>query len=127
MRLTVRDEDTAGTAVAEGTVELAGGTTTLRELIRIRIEQEVDRFNASRGDVFQGLVEPTGAERTLNGPRVHRVVRWEPQFEAAVEAFERTRLIVLVDGRQHESLDASLEVGPDTEVVFLRLVPLAGG
>ena len=127
MRLIVRDEDTAGGAVAENAVELPEGTMTLRELLRSRIEQEVTRFNASRNEVFQGLVEPTGAERTLNGPRVAREVRWEPQFEAAVEAFERTRLLVLVDGHQQESLDAPLEVRPDTEVVFLRLVPLAGG
>ncbi len=127
MRLIVRDEDTAGGAVAENAVELPEGATTVRELLRSRIEQEVARFNASRGQVFQGLVEPTGAERTLNGPRVLRQVRWEPQFEAAVEAFERTRLLVIVDGRQLEDLDAPLEVAPDTEVVFLRLVPLAGG
>jgi hypothetical protein len=48
-------------------------------------------------------------------------------FAAAVEAFERGRLLVLVDGRQRVSLDEAVELSPASDVAFVRLVPLAGG
>ncbi|MFF8374896.1 hypothetical protein ACF07V_02015 [Streptomyces sp. NPDC015661] len=48
-------------------------------------------------------------------------------FARAVEAFGRNGFLVLVGDRQVEELDETVTVGPETEVVFLRLVPLVGG
>ena len=127
MRLRVRDETTAGGHGEERSLELPEATTTLRDLIRGRVEAEVAAFNASRGDVYRGLVVPGDAERTLNGPRVLREIDAGRQVEAALEAFERGQLLVLVDGTQREALDEPLTLRPDSEAVFVRLVPLAGG
>jgi hypothetical protein len=42
-------------------------------------------------------------------------------------AFKRNGFVVLVDDRQVTDLDEVLEVSADTEVSFVRLVPLVGG
>jgi hypothetical protein len=127
VRLRVRDETTAGGHGAEQSLELPGAPATLGDVIRGRIEGDVSAFNAARGDVYRGLVVPTDAEQTLNGPRVRREIDVGRQVEAALEAFERGRLLVIVDGRQRDALDEPLELSAGSEIVFIRLVPLAGG
>ena len=128
LRLTVRDEGTAPPREAhEVTLELPAGGMTVRELLRRRIEHEVDEYNATRGTDFRGLVTPHPAERTLNGPQRRRRIDAGEQVAAATAAFERTRLLVIVDDRQVEELDEEIELRPDTDVTFVKLVPLAGG
>ena len=40
---------------------------TVEELIKIRVFEEVEYYNAHQSDLFRGLVQPTDAEKTLNG------------------------------------------------------------
>ena len=128
LRLTVRDEGTAPPREQHRvTLELPATSVTVRELLRRRIEQEVAEFNAGRAQTFRGLVTPHPAERALNPERAPRRIDADKQVAAAVEAFERTRLLVLVDDRQVEDLDEELELRPDSDVSFVKLVPLAGG
>jgi hypothetical protein len=102
---------------------------TVRELIRARVRGEVEVYNRRLPEYFHGLIQPTGAEATLNGfrMRVPRTLDWESQLEKALEAFECSGFIILVDGQQVESLDETIEAGPETTVAFLKLVPLVGG
>lgn len=127
-QLTVRDEQMGPQRTRhEAVLELPDGPTTVRELITQRVKQEVATFNASRSDRYNGLVQPAHAEATLNGPRVRRKIDAGQQIDAALEAFTRTRLIVLVDDRQVEHLDERIDLRPETRVSFVKLVPLAGG
>jgi len=75
------------------------------------------------------LVEPTNAERVLNGYKLKakRKIDWEEQHKRALEAFERNGFFVLVGDKQAESLDQEFEVKVETEVSFVKLVPLVGG
>jgi hypothetical protein len=127
--VTIKDASLSGETLREFALELLTERITVRELIRSRVYQEVDDYNAKGLDVFQGLVEPSDAEKTLNGwrPRRPRQIAWQPQFEAAVAAFERNRILILVDDEQAESLDQSVLITPKTTVSFLKLVPLVGG
>jgi hypothetical protein len=101
----------------------------VRELLRARIYQEVQDYNLKEPEYFRGLVEPSEAERTLNGfkLRAKRKIDWQEQFRHACEAFERNGFFVLVGDRQATSLDEEFEVKVDTEVSFVKLVPLIGG
>jgi hypothetical protein len=101
----------------------------MRELIRARIYQEVQDYNTREPEYFRGLVEPTQAERTLNGYKLkaRRKIDWQEQFHRAVEAFERNGFFVLVGDRQAATLDEEFEVKVDAEVSFVKLVPLVGG
>ncbi|MBL8762445.1 MAG: hypothetical protein JNL50_14210 [Phycisphaerae bacterium] len=128
----VRDETTAGHR-SDG-VELTFPTEviTVRELIRERVYQEVDDYNrrAERGEaVFRGLVQPSDAEKTLNGfkPRGGRRIDWKEQFERACAAYESCRVLVLAGDRQTESLEERITLSRGVEVTFLKLVPLVGG
>lgn len=102
---------------------------TAREILRRRVFEEVSRFNATRGEIFQGLVQPTDTERALNGYKLKKPRRldWNEQFEKAVQAFDKRRFLMLVGERQVESLDEELMLGAETEITFLKLVPLVGG
>ncbi|HTJ39129.1 MAG TPA: hypothetical protein VL738_38380 [Dactylosporangium sp.] len=126
--MSIHDETAAGRVV--GTVELdVPGTVTLRELIRLRVREEVARYNARPVERFQGLVRPTAAEEDLNGYRMPAQARidWERQADAAVAAFGRNAFFVLVDDRQVEDLDAELTLDEASRVAFIRLVQLVGG
>jgi hypothetical protein len=127
--LTIRDETTAGETLNEWSLEFLNDFITVRDLIRGRVRQEVEDYNLKQHDVFRGLVQPSDAERTLNGFRLPkgRHIDWKHQFDAALAAFERNGILILIGDRQAESLDEPIEVKPGTEITFLRLVPLVGG
>ena len=123
----VIDETTAGERRAAGAFRFETAAVTLRHLIRLRVQQEVERQNLAQPQSFRGLVPPDEAERILNGARERRPLDWEKQFEKALAAFRGNTLVVLVDGRQITGLDQAIELTPRSEVTFLQLVPLVGG
>jgi hypothetical protein len=125
----VRDEATSGKETNELSLEFLTEVVTARELIRGRVYQEVTEYNASLSGPFRGLVQPTDAERTLNGFRMpaRRRIDWQQQYERALKAFESNGFVLLVGDRQIERLDEEVELRPGTEVTFLKLVPLVGG
>jgi hypothetical protein len=127
--LTVFDEVTGKGRGEPILLEFLTDNITVRELIRQRVFQEVKDYNAGGSPVFRGLVQPTDSEEALNGYKVNRsrTLDWKPQFEEACQAFEATQVLVLVDDRQAESLDDEITITPQTEVTFLKLVPLVGG
>ena len=65
--ISIRDETTAGKVLHEWSLEVLTERITVRELIRSRVYQEVHDYNLRQPEVFQGLVQPTAAKRTLNG------------------------------------------------------------
>lgn len=127
--LTIHDETTSGQKTNTFTIDCLTERLTVRELIRARIYQEVQDYNLREPEYFRGLIEPTNAERVLNGYKLkaRRKIDWEEQFKRALEAFERNGFFVLVGERQAETLDEELEVKVNTEVSFVKLVPLVGG
>lgn len=126
--ITIIDQSLAGGKRAWN-LETRVETITLRERIRQRVYQEVTEHNARHSEYFQGLVQPTDAERTLNGFKVRpeKRIDWEAQFEQALAVFDRRGFIVLVDDRQVDSLDTPVTLRSGSEVTFLRLTPLVGG
>ena len=127
--ITIHDETSSGQKTHSFTLECLTERMTVRELIRARIYQEVQDYNTREPEYFRGLVEPTQAERTLNGYRLRerRKLDWQEQFQRAVEAFERNGFFILVGDKQAERLDDDFEVKVDTEVSFVKLLPLVGG
>lgn len=127
--ITIFDESAPGKTQATFILELDVRKLTLRELIRQRVREEVARFNAARGEVFQGLIEPTESERVLNGYKLKkfRTLDWQRQFQTALDSFTANGFFVLVDGEQIEELDEPLELGKTAEVRFIKLMPLVGG
>jgi hypothetical protein len=132
--LTVRDETTSGEVYHELPLEFPTERITVRELIRERVYQEVQDFNRRRDEqIFRGLVQPTDAERVLNSKpteyrlKTRRAIEWKPQFEKAIEAFDRNGYFILIDDKQAESLNQEFVIGHGTLVSFVKLTLLVGG
>ncbi len=114
---------------------------TTRELIRQRVYQEVADYNQKfTADPNQPLpkllVTPTEMEARLNSkpskiapnlnPRTKQI-DWQEQCELACRGFESNAFFILIDDRQAEDLDEAFRVTIDTEITFVKLVPLVGG
>ena len=125
--LSVHDETTTGESASAGTVQFDTASLALREIIRLRVQQEVARFNEADYEVFQGLVQPEESERVLNGVRTRPVLDWQKQYTKAIAAFKGNCFLVLLDDRQIMDLDETLHLNAHSKLTFLRLVPLVGG
>jgi hypothetical protein len=132
--LTIRDETASGEVYHELPLEFPTERITIHELIRERVYQEVQDFNRKRDDpVFRGLVQPTEAERVLNGKRTEyrlkpgRAIQWQAQFDKALDAFGHNGFLVLIDSQQAESLEQEFVIGHETQISFIKLTPLVGG
>lgn len=128
-RVRVFDETTSGERYGELTLDFLTEVVSVRELIRARVYQEVIEHNAKQPSSFSGLVQPGETERRLNGNRssLPRRIDWEAQYAKALEAFGRNGFVLLVDDMQLTELDEQITLRHDTNVTFLRLVPLIGG
>jgi hypothetical protein len=123
------------------TIECLTEELTVRELIRQRVYQEVDDYNRQldlkgHSELPKLLVTPTAVESLLNRETRKKAeenrqrrqrINWEKQFKLACEGFNSNAFFILVDDRQAEDLDESFQVAVDTEVTFVKLVPLVGG
>lgn len=120
--LTMFDETTSGTRTPVFTLPAPTPTITARELIRVRIFEELRRQDRQREAVFRTLVEWQGsAAKPASRPD------FQEQVEIALAAFERNGFLLLVGDKQVDSLDEPVPVGEGIEVTFLKLVPLVGG
>jgi hypothetical protein len=127
--LQIYDETSTGERTSTTVLTLASERVTAREVLRRRIQQEVEAFNHAMPEYFRGLVQPTDAERVLNGYRLRkaRALDWREQVTSAESAFARNGFLMLVGDRQIEELDEEIVVTPGLSVSFVRLVPLVGG
>ncbi|MER7359896.1 hypothetical protein [Nonomuraea dietziae] len=127
--VTFRDETATGRALAEFSLPDLPERISARELVRLRVREEVARYNAAPSPRFRGLVKPSDAEAELNGYRMRtaRKLDWEKQADAAETAFARNGFLLLVGDRQIEDLDTEIDLIADPVVSFVRLIPLVGG
>lgn len=131
-RIIIADETASGAVIRELSLELFQLSITARDLIELRVRDEVARFNRQHSlEVFSGLVQPTDAEATLNGYeyrlRSRQPIDADKQCEKALKAFEANGFLLLVGDRQIESLDEPIQIDRDLRVSFVKLVPLVGG
>ena len=127
--LKIWDETPGQGKRAAAELKLASERVTAAELIRRRVEAEVEAHNAKADAVFQGLIQPSDSERLLNGYKLKKKRKLDPenQVRVALEAFRKNAFILLFDDRQIEDPDEYVVIMPDSEATFLKLVPLVGG
>lgn len=127
--LKIKDETSGGEILNEISVSLKSSTVTIREIIEARVEHEVNVYNQKLPEYFQGLVQPTNAEKTLNGYKMRERKKVDPEKQVyiALDAFQKNGYFVLVDDKQAESLEQEVTVKPQTVVSFVKLTPLVGG
>jgi hypothetical protein len=130
MTLTITIQDTLGLKVSNKIdVQFANPQVTVKDIIEARVQKEVSDYNTKLPEYFQGLVQPTNAEKTLNGYRVkeRKMIDAEKQVYIALDAFGKNAYFVLVDNKQVDSLDQQLTLTAHSTVKFVKLTPLVGG
>jgi hypothetical protein len=129
MKIVIADTTPTGTETARMLLEDVPDGVTLRDLIRHRVREEVARYNAGPSARFNGLVQPTDAERAANGYELRRPrqLDWHAQAAVALDSFQHNGFFVFVGDRQVTDLDEELTLAETDEVSFVRLVPLVGG
>ncbi|PZG20696.1 hypothetical protein [Nonomuraea aridisoli] len=127
--VTFRDESATGKPLDEFTLPGLPERISARELVRLRVREEVARYNAAPAARFRGLVRPVDAEVELNGYRMKaaRRIDWERQADLAEAAFRRNGFLLLVGDRQIDDLSETIDLTVDPVVSFVKLVPLVGG
>jgi hypothetical protein len=116
--------------------EVAGsGCTTLRDLITLIVQHEVEAFRQRQeGRRLAQVLSPQDIERGAERGKIDSGERELQQdvdenvaVGTALQAFEDGLYFVFVDDVQQEALDQTVFVGDDSKVMFVRLVALAGG
>ena len=129
MTLTIKDETVTGDIIREIDLLFISENITVKELITQRVLQEVALYNSKLPDYYNGLIEPTDAEKTLNGFKIHnnRTIDGEKQVYTALDAFMKNGYFVLIDNLQAETLEQQVKISKNTKVSFIKLTPLVGG
>lgn len=133
-------DEIGGEVYSFGDVRLDKPSITVRELIAVRVDLELEAQGAAKADrrgdeasdVSDREIQLNGADKALrpsffracrNGETVAR----DRMVEVAVQGFLRNRFFVLLDRRQAEHLDDRVYLDRTGEVIFLHLTQLQGG
>ncbi len=129
MTITIKDETFAGKILNEITLKFKSEYITVKDVIEQRVIYEVENYNQKQSGYFNGLIEPTDAEKTLNGYKLKpkKIIDAEQQVYVALEAFLKNGYFVLVDNIQSDSLEQKILLSATTIVSFVKLTPLIGG
>lgn len=129
MTITVKDEAFNGKVLNEITIALKEERVTVRDLIEARVWAEVEAYNKKVPEFYNGLVQPSDAEQTLNGYRLKtcKNIDAEQQVYVALDAFQKNGFFILVDQVQAETLDQVIRINENSHISFIKLTPLVGG
>ena len=103
-------------------------TLTVQELIAYKVRQEVEEFfTHQRPDVSGEYLMPEellgitpSASRRVTGPALDEIGR-------AQQAFTARAYMIVVDNQRVWEPDTLLTLRPETQVEFIKILPLVGG
>ncbi|WP_191837398.1 hypothetical protein [Catellatospora chokoriensis] len=137
MRVEVRSRIPGGERLPDVLVQLAQEQTTVRELIRAAVAEQVRAWQADRMRCRALLDRQYLTDDDIRAQAATGVVRLpdrqlaEPDVDAEVgrawRAFERGAFALFVGGRQVDLLDEEIVLRLGEPVVFVRLTALVGG
>ena len=129
MNILISDELLSGTITNQFEIQIESDTITVEELISKRVMQEVEQYNKRLPEFFNGLIEPSDAEKTLNGFKLRKKqkIDAEKQMYVALNAFQKNGYFVLVDDSQVDDLNQIITLRGTSKISFVKLTPLIGG
>jgi len=127
--ITIKDETSAGKVTHEMQVSFQSELVSIKDIIKARVYAEVETYNKRLPEYFQGLVQPSETEKTLNGFKMkeRRKIDPEKQYLVAMDAFLKNGYFLLIDNIQAESPDQMVVINSATDISFIKLTPLVGG
>jgi hypothetical protein len=108
-------------------LRLVSERSSARDLIARRVADEVASLNEKRRDHAEGHARTRSFLIAVDEKGPEGLLDEKAELERALAAFERRRFIMLLDDRQLDDLDSPVTLTPGGEVVFIYLMPLAGG
>ena len=107
-------------------------TINIAELIRLKVEEEAQRLAAMQTLAQRPAETSLGREYQDLGalgapPPTPQPIDLETEVQKAQQAFAASRFLILVDGRRYTQLDEPVSLTPQSDVKFVRLMPLTGG
>ena len=129
MTIAIKDENFSGSIIHEINLDFQQENVTVRDIITQRVIHEVDNYNQKLPAYFNGLVEPSDAEKTINGFKLttRKMIDAEKQVYVALDAFTKNGYFLLIDTVQSESLEQEVFLKSTTSISFIKLTPLVGG
>ena len=129
MTIAIKDENFSGSIIHEINLDFQQENVTVRDIITQRVIQEVENYNQKLPAYFNGLVEPSDAEKTINGFKLttRKMIDAEKQVYVALDAFTKNGYFLLIDTVQSESLEQEVFLKSTTSISFIKLTPLVGG
>jgi hypothetical protein len=120
--LTIYDETLTGERTPRLTLDFVESSIKLSDLLCQRVCQEVQHYNQCQPEYFRGLVQPNGSEPTLQGYKLpkQRLIDPKQQYQKALQVFERSGFMILVNDCAVEDLDAEIDLSHELTVSFLR-------
>jgi hypothetical protein len=114
--------------------EQGGEPLTLRQLITRVVLKEVEAFQQRQQErclvrilTERQMEEGMARGRVDSGGReLHQPVGADAAVATALQAFEDGIYLVILDGEEQRDLDREIHLQPDSHLVFVRLVMLAG-
>jgi hypothetical protein len=129
MTIAIKDENFSGSIIQEINLYFQQENVTVRDIITQRVIHEVENYNQKLPEYFNGLVEPSDAEKTINGFKLttRKMIDAEKQVYVALDAFTKNGYFLLIDTIQSESLEQEVFLKSTTSISFIKLTPLVGG
>jgi hypothetical protein len=129
MTIAIKDENFSGSIINEINLDFQQENVTVRDIITQRVIHEVENYNQKLPEYFNGLVEPSDAEKTINGFKLttRKMIDAEKQVYVALDAFTKNGYFLLIDTIQSESLEQEVFLKSTTSISFIKLTPLVGG
>jgi hypothetical protein len=129
MKILIKDDTISGETNNLFEIETNEQKATVKELIKMRIFEEIGSYNEKLPEYFKSLVQPTEAQVTLNGYRLieKRAIDPEKQYYLALDAFNKNGYFLIINDKQVESLEQEIEIQENMELQFIKLTQLVGG
>ena len=106
-------------------VSLPRARLTLHELIAHKIAQEVAEIDAQQRPGLSGEYLTPEALILAAGPLQPGAA--EAEIARAQQAFAAREYMIVIDDRRVWEADAVVDVGPETQIEFIKILPLVGG
>ncbi len=129
MKIIIHDETKSGSILNQVRLKVSKNQISIKELIKLRVFQEAQEYNARKSAYFRGLVRPTHAQPILNGYKLDPNYKIDPQkqYYIAMDAFKRQGFHIMVDEKRIDDPDYEIPVNAQVRISFMKMVPLVEG
>ncbi len=125
----IKDQTFGGDSTNQISLQFEDDLITVKDLIISRVRKEVEICNKQATTPYFGLVIPDRVEKVLNkqSKLQKKAIDFEKQSYIALDAFIKNQFFVIINDKQVENLEDTVNLSTVKEVEFIKITPLVGG